>query len=128
MNGKNRDDYDQNNPAAGSQRSYVTFRQFNQALSAYYDNANVKIPIYTGHFQPDYKDWGNRFSAIAGTLELYGYDKKNQNGFMSTNNSTLNANGVGEDKYYDAAAQGLVAKELNKNNLLTTIREIVILF
>ena len=120
LNGKNRDDYDQNNPAAGSQRSYVTFRQFNQALSAYYDNANVKIPIYTGHFQPDYKDWGNRFSAIAGTLELYGYDKKNQNGFMSTNNSTLNANGVGEDKYYDAAAQGLVAKELNKNNLMTS--------
>lgn len=125
LNGKNRDDYDQNNPAAGSQRSYVTFRQFNQALSAYYDNANVKIPIYTGHFQPDYKDWGNRFSAIAGTLELYGYDKKNQNGFMSTNNSTLNANGVGEDKYYDAAAQGLVAKELNKNNLMTSENEVL---
>lgn len=125
LNGKNRDDYDQNNPAAGSQRSYVTFRQFNEALSAYYDNANVKIPIYTGHFQPDYKDWGNRFSAIAGTLELYGYDKKNQNGFMSTNNSTLNANGVGEDKYYDAAAQGLVAKELNKNNLMTSENEVL---
>ena len=78
LNGKNRDDYDQNNPAAGSQRSYVTFRQFNQALSAYYDNANVKIPIYTGHFQPDYKDWGNRFSAIAGTLELYGYEKESK--------------------------------------------------
>ena len=127
LNGKNRDDYDQNNPAAGSQRSYVTFRQFNQALSAYYDNdkAKVKIPIYTGHFQPDYEDWGNRFSAIAGTLELYGYEKNNQNGFMSTNNSTLNANGVGEDKYYDAAAQGLVAKELNKNNLMTSENEVL---
>ena len=127
LNGKNRDDYDQNNPEAGSQRSYVTFRQFNQALSAYYDNdkAKVKIPIYTGHFQPDYKDWGNRFSAIAKTLLLYGYDQSKQNGFMSTNNSTLNANGVGEDKYYDAAAQGLVAKELNKNNLMTSENEVL---
>lgn len=118
LNGKNRDDYDQNNPAAGSQRSYVTFRQFNQALSAYYDNANVKIPIYTGHFQPDYSDWGNRFSAIAGTLELYGYDKQNQNGFMSTNNSTLSADG--KSTYFYSAAQGLVANALNENNLMTS--------
>lgn len=125
LNGKNRDDYDQNNPEAGSQRSYVTFRQFNQALSAYYDNdkANVKIPIYTGHFQPDYKDWGNRFSAIAGTLELYGYDEKNQNGFMSTNNSTLNAKGDGT--YFYSAAQGLVANVLNGNNLMTSDNKVL---
>lgn len=123
LNGKNRDDYDQNNPAAGSQRSYVTFRQFNQALSAYYDNANVKIPIYTGHFQPDYSDWGNRFSAIAGTLELYGYDEKNQNGFMSTNNSTLNAKGDGT--YFYSAAQGLVANVLNGNNLMTSDNKVL---
>lgn len=123
MNGKNRDDYDQNNPEAGSQRSYVTFRQFNQALSAYYDNANVKIPIYTGHFQPDQSGWGNPFSAIAYTLELYGYNKENQNGFMSTNNSTLNAKGDGNGKYYDAAAQGLVANALKGNNLMTSNNE-----
>lgn len=125
LNGKNRDDYDQNNPEAGSQRSYVTFRQFNQALSAYYvnDKANVKIPIYTGHFQPDYKDWGNRFSAIAGTLELYGYDEKNQNGFMSTNNSTLNAKGDGT--YFYSAAQGLVANVLNGNNLMTSDNKVL---
>lgn len=123
LNGKNRDDYDQNNPEAGSQRSYVTFRQFNQALSAYYDNANVKIPIYTGHFQPDQSGWGNPFSAIAYTLELYGYNKENQNGFMSTNNSTLNAKGDGNGKYYDAAAQGLVANALKGNNLMTSNNE-----
>ena len=115
LNGKNRDDYDQNNPAAGSQRSYVTFRQFDQALSNYYENKNVSIPIYTGHFQPNYRennsDWGNPFSAIADTLELYGYNKDNQSGFMSTNNSTLDANGKG--KYYDSAAQGLVANASN---------------
>ena len=122
LNGKNRDDYDQNNPAAGSQRSYVTFRQFDQALSNYYENKNVSIPIYTGHFQPNYRennsDWGNPFSAIADTLELYGYNKDNQSGFMSTNNSTLDANGKG--KYYDSAAQGLVANALSENNLMTS--------
>ena len=122
LNGKNRDDYDQNNPAAGSQRSYVTFRQFDQALSNYYENKNVSIPIYTGHFQPNYREnnsnWGNPFSAIADTLELYGYNKDNQSGFMSTNNSTLDANGKG--KYYDSAAQGLVANALSENNLMTS--------
>lgn len=124
LNGKNRDDYDSNNPAAGSQRSYVTFRQFDQALSDYYKNKKVSIPIYTGHFQPDYTDsngnkWGNPFSAIAETLDLYGYNKDNQSGFMSTNNSTLSADG--KSTYYDAAAQGLVANALNdENNLMTS--------
>lgn len=123
LNGKNRDDYNPNNPAAGSQRSYVTFRQFDQALSDYYKNKEVSIPIYTGHFQPDYADsngkkWGNPFYAIAETLDLYGYNKDNQSGFMSTNNSTLNANGNGT--YYDAAAQGLVANALDGNNLMTS--------
>lgn len=118
LNGKNRDNYDDYQEP--SQRTYVTFRQFDQALSDYYYKANVGIPIYTGHFQPDYSNWGNRFSAIAYTLELYGYDKDNQNGFMSTNNSTLNAKGDGNDKYYDAAAQGLVANALNGNNLMTS--------
>lgn len=126
LNGKNRDYYDQNNPAAGSQRSYVTFRQFDQALSDYYSKANaeVAIPIYTGHFQPDYSDWGNRFSAIYKTLSLYGYDPSNQSGFMSTNNSTLSADG--KSTYYDAAAQGLVANALNdENNLMTSNNEVL---
>lgn len=123
LNGKNRDYYDQNNPAAGSQRSYVTFRQFDQALSDYYKNKGVSIPIYTGHFQPDYTDsngnkWGNPFSAIAKTLSLYGYDSSKQSEFMSTNNSTLSADG--KSTYYDAAAQGLVANALDENNLMTS--------
>lgn len=123
LNGKNRDNYDDYQEP--SQRTYVTFRQFDQALSDYYYKANVGIPIYTGHFQPDYSDWGNRFSAIAYTLALYGYHKDNQNGFMSTNNSTLNAKGDGNDKYYDAAAQGLVANALNGNNLITSNNEVL---
>lgn len=129
LNGKNRDDYDQNNPADGSQRSYVTFRQFDQALSDYYKNKGVSIPIYTGHFQPDYTDsngnkWGNPFSAIAKTLSLFGYDSSKQSGFMSTNNSTLSADG--KSTYYDAAAQGLVANALNdENNLMTSNNEVL---
>ena len=118
LNGKNRDNYDQYNPKEGSQRSYVTFRQFDQALSDYYKKKNVSIPIYTGHFQPDYDGWGNPFSAIAKTLSLYGYDSKDQKGFMSTNNSTLSADG--KSTYFYSAAQGLVANALNENNLMTS--------
>ena len=44
---------------------------------------------------------------------------------MSTNNSTLNAKGDGNDKYYDAAAQGLVANALNGNNLMTSNNEVL---
>ena len=123
LNGKNRDNYD--DYQASSQRTYVTFRQFDQALSDYYKKKNVKIPIYTGHFQPTLDGFANPFSTIADTLALYGYGKNNQSGFMSTNNSTLDANGDGQGKYYDAAAQGLVANKLNKNNLMTLENEVL---
>lgn len=116
LNGNNRDTYTPGDQQSGSQRNYVTFRQFDQALSEYYRSNNVSIPIYTGHFQPDYSGWGNPFSNIADTLNLYGYDRSNQNGFMSTNNSTLNADGKGT--YYDFAAQGLVSDRLNSGNLM----------
>ena len=118
LNGDNRDSYDHDNPTSGSQRSYVTFRQFDQALSDYYKSNGIGIPIYTGHFQPNYSNWGNPFFAIADTLNLFGYDKSNQNGFMSTNNSTLNANG--NSTYYDAAAQGLVSGTLSNGNLMAS--------
>ena len=114
LNGNNRDTYTPGDQKSGSQRNYVTFRQFDQALSEYYRSNNVGIPIYTGHFQPNI--WSNPFSNIADTLNLYGYDSSNENGFMSTNNSTLNANGKGT--YYDSAAQGLVSDRLNSGNLM----------
>lgn len=120
LNGKNRDNYD--DYQASSQRTYVTFRQFDQALSDYYGKKNVKIPIYTGHFQPDC--WDNPFSKIADKLELYGYEDK-KNGFMSTNNSALNANGDKKDEYIYSAAQGLVANALNENNLMTSENEVL---
>ena len=116
LNGNNRDNYGGDNGA--SHRNWVNFRQFDQALSDYYEGSNVKIPIYTGHFQPDYSNWGCRFSDIAGTLNLYGYKSDSQNSFMSTNNSTLDVNGKGEKNDY--AAQGLVAGSLKDNKLLTS--------
>ena len=120
LNGKNRDNYD--DYQASSQRTYVTFRQFDQALSDYYKKKEVSIPIYIGHFQPDC--WDNPFSKIADKLELYGYEDK-KNGFMSTNNSALNANGVRKDEYVYSAAQGLVANALNENNLMTSDNKVL---
>ena len=119
LNGNNRDNYGGDNGA--SQRNWVNFRQFDQALSDYYKGSNVKIPIYTGHFQPDYSNWGCRFSDIAGTLDLYGYKSDSQNSFMSTNNSALDVTGEGGKSYY--AAQGLVARTLKDDKLLTSYAE-----
>lgn len=120
LNGNNRDSYEYTNDV--SQQNWVTFRQFDQALSDYYEANNVRIPIYTGHFQPDWSDWGIRFSAIADTLDLYGYDKNNQNGFMSTNNSTMDLNGKGgTNEMYASAAQGLVGETLVEGTL--TVRD-----
>lgn len=117
LNGNNRDNYGGDNGA--SHRNWVNFRQFDQALSDYYYESNVKVPIYTGHFQPSI--WEYRFSDIASTLNLYGFDEKNQNSFMSTNNSALDVDG--ERGKYDYAAQGLVARTLRDDKLLTSDEE-----
>ena len=114
LNGNNRDNYGGDNGA--SHRNWVNFRQFDQALSDYYKESNVEVPIYTGHFQPS--RWDYRFSDIASTLNLYGFDEKEQNSFMSTNNSILDVDG--KDGKYDYAAQGLVAGSLKDNKLLTS--------
>ena len=128
LNGKNRDKYTDNNNKA-SHRNWVTFREFDQALSDYYSNYSnsnsdtpVPYPMYTGQFQPDAvgadgKNWGIRFSEIADTLNLYGY-KKDKNRFMAVNNSTSNINGEGlgqdDPKLYDETFQGLAGPELKK--------------
>ncbi len=113
LNGNNRDSYAKD-INGNSQRNWVTFRQFDQALSEYYKENTVAIPIYTGHFQPSYGNWGTKFADIAGTLGLYGYD--NYTNFFSTNNSTIDINGYGT--YYDSAAQGLVSNELSNGDLI----------
>lgn len=109
LNGKNRDTYKYNESNKASHRNWVTFREFDQALSDYYKKANAQYPIYTGHFQPSYSNWGYRFDAISAALNLWGLnnDFKDEKRFMAINNSTINEDGVGTR--YDYAYQGLVA-------------------
>ena len=102
LNGKNRDNYKDNDNKA-SHRNWVTFREFDQALSDYYSNSGTTVPypMYTGQFQPDAvgadgKEWGIRFSEIADKLNLYGYTDKKR--FMAVNNSTSNIKGEGLGK------------------------------
>ena len=120
LNGKNRDNYKDNDNKA-SHRNWVTFREFDQALSDYYSNSGTTVPypMYTGQFQPDAvgadgKEWGIRFSEIADKLNLYGYTDKKR--FMAVNNSTSNIKGEGlgkdEPKLYDETFQGLAGPEL----------------
>ena len=114
LNGNNRDKYNSTYYTPGekggfaSQRSWVVFRQFDSALSDYYRNCNAQYPIYTGHFQPTYSNWGIKFEEISAALNLWGFnsdfDKKNR--FMAINNSTINEDGKGTR--YDYAYQGLV--------------------
>lgn len=112
LNGSNRDNYGGSNGA--SNRNWVNFRQFNQALSDYYEENSVAIPIYTGHFQPsEYGDDYN-FANMNATLQLYGYS--NYRNFISTNNSGYDIYGNGGKYAY--AAQGLVESSLVDDELI----------
>lgn len=119
LNGNNRDSYNSEyyKPGKGNgfakQRSWVTFRQFDRALSDYYESCKAQFPIYTGHFQPSYSDWGIRFDGISAALNLWGLNSvfKNENRFMAINNSTINENGNNDGEHYDYAYQGLVKSE-----------------
>lgn len=108
LNGKNRDTYDYDGKEGYkdlSHRNWVTFREFDQALSDYYEKENAQYPLYTGHFQPA---GGPEFSQIASTLNLFGYDTNGRR-FMAINNSQYNEdpkNNSNEHTYY--AYQGLV--------------------
>ena len=108
LNGFNRDSA----PIIGdsSQRLFVTFEQFDRALSsAYRNNDNVKYPLYTGHFQPSI--WGNRFADVAPGMDLYGWGDEGSsdyNTFMAVNNSALDDKGGRIENVYDRTFQGLV--------------------
>lgn len=113
LNGKNRnsyDSYDQNFPAL-SHRNWVPFRQFDQAISDYYQSYNkntgksIIYPIYTGHFQPN--TWDKKFVEIASTLNLYGWSSYDI--FIAANNSNYDIGGKNEKNSY--AFQGIVANE-----------------
>lgn len=110
LNGKNRDSY--GNWTGESHRTWVPFREFDQALSDYYRDANAQYPIYTGHFQPE---GGPVFSQIADTLNLFGY-KDNFNRFMAINNSQRNGNNTNGNNHIYYAYQGLVADTTSTGN------------
>ena len=126
LNGNNRDKYDNDN--AVNQRHWVPFRQFDQAISDYYQsyvnkNAGKSIiyPIYTGHFQPS--DWAPKFADIASTLNLYGWSSYNI--FIAANNSNFDIGGKNEKNSY--AFQGIVADKRDSDGDIvmngTTLKE-----
>ena len=104
LNGMNRDNY--GGWTGVSHRTWVPFREFDQALSDYYQAAKAQYPIYTGHFQPV---GGPEFKQIADTLNLFGYDTNGRR-FMAINNSQYNEDpqNNGND-HINYAYQGLVA-------------------
>lgn len=115
LNGLNRDSAP---IIGGSQRGFVTFEQFDRALSsAYRENDNVKYPLYTGHFQPNGLGGSADFSTVAGGMNLYGWDNVGSDKykiFMAVNNSAYNDKGDrltdGGAYVYDRTFQGLVEK------------------
>lgn len=126
LNGNNRDNYDNDN--AVNQRHWVPFRQFDQAISDYYQSyvnkntgKSIIYPIYTGHFQPS--DWDKRFADIASTLNLYGWSSYNI--FIAANNSNFDIGGKNEKNSY--AFQGIVADKRDSDGDIvmngTTLKE-----
>lgn len=127
LNGNNRDKYDNDNTV--NQRHWVPFRQFDQAISDYYQSYVDKntgkpiiYPIYTGHFQPS--DWDKRFADIASTLNLYGWSSYNI--FIAANNSNFDI-GDTKEKKNSYAFQGIVADKRDSDGDIvmngTTLKE-----
>lgn len=128
LNGKNRKNYDNDN--AVNQRHWVPFRQFDQAISDYYQSYVDKntekpiiYPIYTGHFQPS--DWDPKFADIASTLNLYGWSSYNI--FIAANNSNYDIGGNANGKKNAYAFQGIVAGQRDSDGDIvmngTTLKE-----
>lgn len=140
LNGANRSTY--TDAFSVTQRSWMTFREFNQAVSDYYQAngwggktsfQDGRIPLYTGHFQPRINGWGYQFNNISDTLNLYGYE--NEKEFFAVNNSVLDEEGknyssslVGytTDNNYNGwtvngnwTAMGLVNDSLNGGRIMT---------
>ena len=126
LNGKNRKNYDNDN--AVNQRHWVPFRQFDQAISDYYQsyvdkNAGKSIiyPIYTGHFQPN--NWDPKFADIASALNLYGWSSYNI--FIAANNSNFDIGNEANKNAY--AFQGIVADQRDSDGDIvmngTTLKE-----
>ena len=122
LNGNNRDNYPKQDNVT-NHRIYQPFRQFNMALSDYYYANAVASPLYWGNFQ---NFDGSKFKDIAGTMNLFGYDKDGTDSykkFFYENNSMWGRNGeslkIDDTSPFNGrnATQGLVADQLSSNNL-----------
>ena len=119
LNGNNRDNY-ATDPNFSTYRIHIPFRQFDQAVSDYYENYQnadkIMYPIYTGHFQ-----WAadHCFTNVAEGLKLFGWSASGNKykSFMAANNSEIDE-GSGSGKY-EFAFLGIVGNKLDSNgNLL----------
>lgn len=118
LNGSNRDDY-KSDIAVNTHRIYQPFRQFNMALSDYYQVNGATSPLYWGNFQ-NYKEVTD-FKNIAGTMNLFGYPNSKDDSnlyqkFFYENNSMWGSDG-NKLSSGNNATQGLVADQLNNNSL-----------
>lgn len=114
LNGFNRDSAP--GTANDTQRWYVTFEQFDRALSSAYTKNNVKYPLYTGHFQPSGVGGSAPFATVAEGMNLYGWGKPDgdndqkalYNTFMAVNNSVIFDDKGNKVEDYSRTFQGLV--------------------
>ena len=118
LNGSNRDDY-KSDIAVNTHRIYQPFRQFNMALSDYYQVKGATSPLYWGNFQK-YNE-ATDFKNIAGTMNLFGYPNSEDDSnlyqkFFYENNSMWGSDG-NKLSSGNNATQGLVAEQLNNNSL-----------
>lgn len=115
LNGKNRDNYPKQGDVTNN-RIYQPFRQFNMALSDYYQKNQAKSPLYWGNFQ-NYSD--SHFNDIAKTMGLFGYniDSSNEKFFYENNSMWGRKNSDTPLSNGNNATQGLVANQLNNNSL-----------
>ena len=111
LNGNNRDQYAEN-VNSNSHRVYQPFRQFNQALSTYYETNSTSHPLYWGNFQ-NYA--GSHFNEISGTLNLYGSNDTQK--FFAENNSMWGYDGSDVGNAGAQATQGLVDSTLSSGTL-----------
>ena len=115
LNGKNRDNYPKQENVT-NHRIYQPFRQFNMALSDYYEDNGAKSPLYWGNFQ-NYSD--SHFNDIAETMGLFGYNinGRNEKFFYENNSMWGRKDATNPLSNGNNATQRLVADQLNNNSL-----------
>ena len=123
LNGFNRDAcsfyYAGDANKSNSHRMYQPFRQFNQALSSYYEENQAESPLYWGNMQNyNYYD----FKDIADTMDLYGYAHSSENSdlyhkFFYENNAMWGRDG-GNLSGSGNATIGLTSDKMSNGSLM----------